>query len=142
MPEGMMKSPKYLFPAALVAVAFSGCGDPYRQVTTDYRDTWRELVTVLQACTDEPSAKAAVPRLEALRERFLRISGRAGDLDPPNAAQRAAISEILAADATLADDHVKVQRRLLRQGPEWPIIKNALNGVKEAMEKARDSIIH
>lgn len=132
-----------LFSLAAAILLSSGCdvgvGDSYRQVATDYRDNMRELTTILKSCKDESSARAAVPKLEAVRDQFRQIAARTKKLGKPTDTDQAAIRNVFSDDTSLGKDFSEEQKRLLRAGPEWPIIKDALNSVKDAMDVVRSS---
>lgn len=123
-----------------VIFTFTGCGSgSHSDTVSDYMKCRVEMNDILKSCQDEASARAAVPKLQALAARLRSVATQAKKFSPTDE-EKKAMSTKLQSDTTVKNDYVAEQQRLLAGGPEWPIIKSAVNDTKDAMFEAIRSL--
>ena len=83
-----MKERVKLIALVLAALALAGCGDSHDSAMSDMIAAMEELNTVLDGVKDEPSAKAAVPKIEALTRQLQAIGQRVEKLGEPSEAKQ------------------------------------------------------
>lgn len=70
---------------ALLAACADAGGDTGDKLMADMSANMREMAAILTSVTDEPSAHAAVPKIEAVREKMRDCARRARELPAPDA---------------------------------------------------------
>jgi hypothetical protein len=105
-----------LLALGLLGACAGGSNDAADQLFADMSENMRELSRILTSVTDEDSARAAVPRIEAVREKMRDCARRARELPRPdgetearqNAEVQALMEEVVpqiaAAQARIAQD--------------------------------------
>lgn len=124
-----------MFMLVLALCLVGGCkdnsNDASNQLFADMTANMREMSAILTSVTDEASATAAVPRIEAVRERMRDCAKRARDMPRPDAATEKRLNEEmqkLMAEImpTIASD----QARLAQRPELMAIIGPALQGME------------
>jgi hypothetical protein len=129
-----MKAPK-IFMLVLALCLTGGCGnsgsDESDRLFADMSTNLRELATILTSVTDEASAHAAVPRIEAVREKMRDCARRARDMPRPDAAteerQNAAMQELM---AEVMPKIASAQARLAERPELMAILAPAMQGME------------
>ncbi|KFN49193.1 hypothetical protein P873_12110 [Arenimonas composti TR7-09 = DSM 18010] len=105
-----------LLALGLLGACGGGNNDAADQLFADMSENMRELAGILTGVTDEASARAAVPRIEAVREKMRDCARRARELPRPDAETEArqnaemqalmeeVVPQIAAAQARIAQD--------------------------------------
>jgi hypothetical protein len=105
-----------LLALGLLGACAGGSNDAADQLFADMSENMRELSRILTSVTDEDSARAAVPRIEAVREKMRDCARRARELPRPDAETEArqnaevqalmeeVVPQIAAAQARIAQD--------------------------------------
>ncbi|RZA20041.1 MAG: hypothetical protein EOP93_07090 [Lysobacteraceae bacterium] len=125
---------KMLLMLVLVLSLLGGCsggGDTAEKVFGDMAANLREMSSILASVTDEASATAAVPRIEAVRARMRDCASRARTVRMPdaateqrlNASSQAVMAEVMPTIAA-------AQARLAAQPELMAILAPALQGME------------
>ena len=124
-----------MFVLVLALCLLGGCSDSSNdagdRLFADMSANLREMSAILTSVTDEDSARAAVPRIEAVREKMRDCARRAKDIPRPDAAteqrqaaeMQALMEEVMPAIAT-------AQARLAEQPELMAILAPALQGME------------
>ena len=116
---------------ALAAGCTSAGSDESDKLFADMSANLRELADILTSVTDEASATAAVPRIEAVREKMRDCARRARDMPRPDAATEARQNEAM--QALMAEVMPKIasaQARLADRPELMAILAPALQGME------------
>lgn len=123
-----------LFVLVLALCLMGGCGsssDESDRLFADMSTNLREMSAILTSVTDEASAKAAVPRIEAVREKMRDCARRASTMTRPDAAteerQNKAMQELM---AEIMPKIASDQARLAEKPELMAIIAPALAGME------------
>jgi hypothetical protein len=115
----------------LVGGCKDGGSDESDRLFADMSANLREMSAILTSVTDEASARAAVPRIEAVREKMRDCARRARDMPRPDAAteqrQNAAMQELM---AEVAPQIASAQARLAERPELMAILAPALQGME------------
>lgn len=119
---------------ALAISLVSGCGgggDTAEKVFADMTTNLREMSSILTSVTDEASAKAAVPRIEAVRMKMRDCAKRAKTVSMPDAATEQRLNAaMLAVQEEVMPSIVAANARLAEQPELMAIIGPALQGME------------
>lgn len=119
---------------ALLLAVVGGCGggvDPGDQLMADMAANLREMSAILTSVTDEASARAAVPRIEAVREKMRDCALRARELPRPDAeTEKRYEAELQALMAEVMPKIASDQARLAQRPELMAIIAPALQGME------------
>ena len=111
-----------------------GCGsggDSAERVFADMSSNMREMSTILTNVTDEASAKAAVPRIDAVREKMRDCARRARAVRKPDALTEKRLDEAtLAVQREVMPAIVAARQRLMAQPTLMAILAPALQGME------------
>jgi hypothetical protein len=124
-----------LFMLVLTLCLVGGCGesssDAGDRLFADMSANMREMSAILTSVTDEASARAAVPRIEAVRESMRDCARRARALPRPDAAteqrQNEAMQQLM---AEVMPEMAKAQARLAERPELMEILAPALQGME------------
>jgi hypothetical protein len=124
-----------MFMLVLVLFLGAGCGgadnDASDQLFADMSANMRELSAILTSVTDEASARAAVPRIEAVRESMRDCARRARDMPRPDAATEQRQNEAMQALMTEVMPQIASAQARLAERPElMEILAPALQGME------------
>ena len=116
----------------LASFVLTGCGgDSAENVAKDMVANLNEMASILTSVTDEASAKAAVPKIEAVREKMRECAKRAKAVGKVDAATETKINEMMQAGMTQAMQSIAVaQERLAAQPQLMAIIQPAMQGME------------
>ena len=116
----------------LASFVLTGCGgDSAENVAKDMVANLNEMAGILTSVTDEASAKAAVPKIEAVREKMRECAKRAKAVGKVDAATETKINEMMQAGMTQAMQSIAVaQERLAAQPQLMAIIQPAMQGME------------
>ena len=124
-----------MFVLVLALFLVGGCAengsDAGDKLFADMSANLRELADILTSVTDEASATAAVPRIEAVREKMRDCARRARDMPRPDAATEARQNEAM--QALMAEVMPKIasaQARLAERPELMAILAPALQGME------------
>ena len=127
-----MKTMMWMLMLAVSLVA--GCsrgGDSAERVFADMSANLREMSAILQSVTDEASAKAAVPRIQALRAKMRDCARRAKVVPMPDAAAELRLDAATQAmQREVMPAIAAAQQRLMAQPPLMAILAPALQGME------------
>jgi hypothetical protein len=117
---------------SLVGGCGSGSGDDSAErVFADMSANMREMSAILTSVTDEASAKAAVPRIDAVRAKMRDCARRARNVRRPDAASQKRLDEAaLAVQREVMPAIVTARQRLAAQPPLMAILAPALQGME------------
>lgn len=121
---------------ALLASLLGGCGGPgggdtAEKVFAEMAINLREMSAILATVDDEASAKAAVPRIEAVRVKMRDCARRARDVPRPDAATERRLDETSQAVMAEVMPGIAAAQARLAQRPElMAIIAPALQGME------------
>lgn len=125
---------KLLLMFVLVFSLLGGCGgsgDTAEKVFADMSANLREMSAILTSVTDEASAKAAVPKIEAVRTKMRDCAKRAKTVRMPDAATEKRLNEsMLAVTAEVMPSMAASQARLAAHPELMAIIGPALEGME------------
>lgn len=111
--------------------AGGGSGDTAEKVFADMATNLREMSSILTSVTDEASAKAAVPRIEAVRMKMRDCAKRAKTVSMPDAATEERLNaSMLAVQEEVMPSIVAANARLAAQPELMAIIGPALHGME------------
>jgi hypothetical protein len=124
-----------LFMLVLALCLVGGCGesssDAGDRLFADMSANMREMSAILTSVTDEASARAAVPRIDAVRESMRDCARRARALPRPDAAteqrQNEAMQQLM---AEVMPEMAKAQARLAERPELMEILAPALQGME------------
>ncbi len=120
-----------LLAMSLVAACSRGSGDSAERVFADMSANMREMSAILASVTDEASAKAAVPRIEAVREKMRDCARRAKAVPRPDATDERRINEAaLAIQREIMPSIIEARQRIAAQPPLLDILAPALQGME------------
>ena len=112
----------------------SGCGgggDTAEKVFADMATNLREMSSILTSVADEASAKAAVPRIEAVRMKMRDCAKRAQTVSMPDAATEERLNAtMLAVQTEVMPSIAAANARLAAQPELMAIIGPALEGME------------
>lgn len=117
----------------MVALLASGCsgGDTAESVAKDMVANMKEMGSILTSVTDEASAKAALPKIDAVRAKMRDCATRAKAAPKIDGATEAKINEMMQAGMTEAmGSIVAAQQRLAGQPELMAILQPALEGME------------
>jgi hypothetical protein len=121
----------------MLALAFSlvgGCsgdGDTAQRVFADMSANMREMSAILTSVTDEASAKAALPKIDAVRAKMRDCARRARLVPRPDAATEQTLNAaMLAVQREVMPVIVTAKQRLAAQPELMAIIAPALQGME------------
>ena len=121
----------------MLALAFSfvgGCSggdDTAQRVFGDMAANMKEMSEILTSVTDEASAKAAVPRIDAVRARMRDCARRARAVPRPDAVTEHALDEaMLAVQREVMPVIAAAKERLAAQPELMAVIAPALQGME------------
>jgi hypothetical protein len=121
----------------MLALAFSlvgGCsgdGDTAQRVFADMSANMREMSAILTSVTDEASAKAALPKIDAVRAKMRDCARRARVVPRPDAATEQTLNAaMLAVQREVMPVIVTAKQRLAAQPELMAIIAPALQGME------------
>lgn len=107
-------------------------GDSAERVFADMTANMREMSAILESVTDEASAKAAVPRIDAVRAKMRDCARRARAVRRPDAATEKRIDEaMLAVQREVMPAIAATRQRLMAQPPLMAILAPALQGMED-----------
>ena len=116
---------------SLVCGCSNGGGDTAEKVFADMTANMQEMSAILTDVTDEASAKAAVPKIAAVRARMRDCARRARVVPRPDAATEQRINEAsLAVQREVMPAIASAQQRLATQPELMAIIAPALQGME------------
>lgn len=108
-----------------------GGGDTAEKVFADMASNLREMSTILASVTDEASAKAAVPKIDAVRAKMRDCARRARTVPRPDAATEQRLNETSQAVMAEVMPTLAADRARLGARPELiAIIGPALQGME------------
>lgn len=118
---------------SLVAGCGSGSGgDDAERVFADMSANMREMSAILTSVTDEDSAKAAVPRIDAVRAKMRDCARRARAVPRPDAEVERRLNEAAqAVQREVMPSIVASRQRLAAQPPLMAILAPALQGMED-----------
>lgn len=129
---------KALIPILVLAVSLvAGCGsgssgDSAERVFADMSANMREMSAILTGVTDEASAKAAVPRIDAVRAKMRDCARRAKAVPRPDAAAENRLNEAAqAVQREVMPSIVAARQRLAAQPTLMAILAPALQGIED-----------
>lgn len=127
---------KAMMTMLILAVAvLGGCGsggDSAERVFADMTANMREMSAILTSVTDEASAKAAAPRIEAVRAKMRDCARRARAVRRPDAETGKRLDEtMLAVQREVMPAIVAARQRLMAQPPLMAILAPALQGMED-----------
>lgn len=129
-----MKTMMLMLMLALTVPHAGGCGrggDSAESVFADMTANLREMSEILTSVTDEASAKAAVPRIEAVRAKMRDCARRARAVRRPDAATEKRLDEaMLAVQREVMPAIADARQRLMAQPPLMAILAPALQGME------------
>ncbi len=115
----------------LLGACNRGSSDESDRLFADMSANMREMSAILTGVTDEASAHAAIPRIEAVRESMRDCARRARDMPRPDAAteerQNAAMQELM---AEVMPEIASAQARLAERPELMAILAPALQGME------------
>ena len=115
----------------LVGACTESSSDAADRLFADMSANMREMSAILTSVTDEASARAAVPRIEAVREKMRDCARRAREMPQPDAAteQRlnAAMQELM---AEVMPQIASAQARLAERPELMAILAPAMQGME------------
>lgn len=117
----------------VMATAFlTGCGGETAQdVAKDMVANMKEMGTILASVTDEASAKAAIPKIDAVRAKMRDCAKRAKAVPKVDAAEEATLNQTMQAGMMEAMGTIaSAQERLMGQPELMAIIQPALEGME------------
>jgi hypothetical protein len=129
-----MPAMKTMMPMLMLAVSLvAGCGgDSAERLFADMTANMREMSVILTSVTDEASARAAVPRIDAVRARMRDCARRAKALRRPDAATEERLNEsALAVQREVMPALIAARERLEAQPPLMAILAPALQGMED-----------
>lgn len=116
---------------SLLSGCSGGGGDSAEKVFGDMASNLREMSAILTAVTDEASAKAAVPRIEAVRMKMRDCATRAKAVPRPDAASEQRLNETSqAVMQEVMPTIAAAQARLAARPDLMAIIGPALQGME------------
>lgn len=118
---------------ALMMSVVPGCGrgETAEDVAKDMVANLKEMGAILTSVTDESSAKAAVPKIEAVRTRMRDCAARAKAVPQLDAAEDAKINQMMQAGMMEAMGTIgAAQERLMSQPDLMAIIQPAMEGME------------
>ena len=117
----------------LAAFVLTSCGgDTAESVSKDMVANMKEMGTILSGITDEASAKAAVPKIEALRVKMRECGQRAKNVLKPDAATEQKIEEAMRSGMQEAMMSIGVAQERLMSRPElMAIIEPAMQNMDQ-----------
>ena len=126
---------KLLLMVLVLALALvGGCKDDSAEsdrLFADMSANMRELAAILTSVTDEASATAAVPRIEAVREKMRDCARRARDMPRPDAAtEERQNQEMQALMAEVMPQIAAAQARFAERPELMAILAPALQGME------------
>jgi hypothetical protein len=108
-----------------------GNGDTAENVARDMVANFKEMGAILTSVTDEASAKAAVPKIDAVRAKMRDCAKRAKAAPKIDSATEAKINEMLQTGAMEAMTTVAAAKQRLMTQPElMAIIEPAMRGME------------
>ena len=117
----------------LVAFILTGCGgaETADSIAKDMVANMKEMGAILASVTDEASAKAAVPKIEAVRAKMRDCAKRAKAAPKIDAATEAKLNETMQAGMTEAMTSLgAAQQRLAGQPELMAILAPAMQGME------------
>jgi hypothetical protein len=130
-----MKTMMLMLMLALALSFVSGCGgdgDTAERVFGDMAANMREMSAILSSVTDEASARAAVPKIDAVRARMRDCARRARAVPRPDAATEQALNEsVLAVQRDVMPAIATAKERLAAQPELMAVIAPALQGMED-----------
>jgi len=116
----------------LLASLLTGCGgDTAEAVSRDMTANMKEMAAILTSVTDQASAKAAIPRIEAVRAKMQECGRRAKEVPPIDAATEQRIAQINEKDMNEAMQAIAAaQQRLINEPDLLAIIQPSLDGME------------
>ncbi|MCL4209341.1 MAG: hypothetical protein HRU76_00655 [Phycisphaeraceae bacterium] len=119
----------------LLASLLVGCGgDSAEAVSKDMVANMKEMASILTGITDEASAKAAVPRIEAVRAKMQECGRRAKEVPPIDAATEQRIAKMFEKEMGEAMQSIFAAQQRLMAKPELLAI------IAPAMENMEDDL--
>ncbi len=118
---------------AILPMLLTGCGrgaETAERVAQDMVANMNEMAAILASVTDEPTAQAAVPKIDAVRAKMRDCAKRAQAAPKIDAATEAKLDQTLKtgmADALISIN--EAQQRLLSQPKLWEILAPALQNM-------------
>ena len=115
-----------------VSIMLIGCGgDSYESMASDSVSYYEEMASILEGVSDVESAKAAVPKLEAVGQKMADLKKRADALGKPTPEQNKALEEKFTKEMSTAMDKMMAASMKLADKPEVQKI------LEEPMKKLR-----
>ncbi len=119
----------------LVASLLGGCGnqggDSAERLFADMSANMREMSAILTSVTDEASARAAVPRIDAVRAKMRDCARRAKSMPRPDAATEQRLNEeALAVQREVMPGIASARQRLAARPELMAILAPALQGME------------
>jgi len=126
-----MKTMMCMLMLAVSLLTGCGGGDSAERVFADMSANMREMSTILESVTDEASAKAAVPRIEAVRAKMRDCAKRARSVRRPDAATEQRLdAAVQAMQREVMPTLAANQQRLMAQPALMAILAPALQGME------------
>ena len=126
-----MKTMMLMLVLAISLVSGCGGGDTAEKVFADMATNLREMSSILTSVTDEASAKAAVPKIEAVRMKMRDCAKRAKTVSMPDAATEQRLNAtMLAVQSEVMPSIAAANARLAAQPELMAIIGPALEGME------------
>ena len=127
-----MKTMMWVLILAVSLLTGCGGGDSAERVFADMSANLREMSAILESVTDEASAKAAVPRIEALRAKMRDCAKRARAVRRPDAATEQRLdASVQAMQREVMPAIAAAQQRLMAQPALMAILAPALQGMED-----------
>jgi len=123
-----------IFASTLLAMAImlGGCGgDTHESLAQEGVSAFNEFASILEGVSDVESAKAAVPKLEAVGQKMADLKKRADALGKPTPEQNKALEEKFTKEMSTAMDKMMAASMKLADKPEVQKI------LEEPMKKLR-----
>jgi hypothetical protein len=126
-----MKTMLLMFVLAISLLSGCGGSDSAEKVFGDMAANMREMSAIMASVADEASAKAAVPRIEAVRARMRDCAKRAKVVPRPDAATEQRLNEtMLSVLAEVMPTIAAAQERLAEHPELMAIVGPALQGME------------
>lgn len=121
----------FVLAISLVSGCGGGGGDTAEKVFADMTTNLREMSAILTSVTDEASARAAVPKIDAVRVKMRDCAKRAKTVSMPDAATEQRLNaSMLAVQKEVMPTMATAQARLVAQPELMAIIGPALQGME------------
>ncbi|MGI9013444.1 MAG: hypothetical protein ACR2GY_04250 [Phycisphaerales bacterium] len=115
-----------------ILASCGGGGDTAESISREMVANIKEMGSILTGITDEASAKAAVPKIEAVRAKMRDAGERAKNVPMPDEATEKRIEAAMAKDMSEAMETIfNAQQRLMQQPELLAIIEPAMQNMDD-----------